>query len=384
MPTVIKAFFGIFILGGIAISLYAGWEILVTINFVETASEHLKGRFAGYDTIEVESTSSTTDIFGNFDSVKTTSYMSYPIFEFTDRNGEKRQVRESKSHVFERFKPGQDVEIIGSPYGAYHLADFYSLYFRDLCILFFGLAFIIFPLILWRGFSTVMKTPEGNRFVQFIPDTLKTVLDIKAEPFSFTIRSLFKGIGVFMLLVMAVSAISYAVPFIKNLHLGSGWDLFKALEEKRFDEAHGLILKGKGINKTDEYNQCPIHLALEADRFDLAQLLIEAGADVNAKNIYGQTPLQVVVRKGNLQFAKLLVSKGASLEPGDGSPPVVIAISRGYDDIARLLIESGCDLKREYVERDFKYTVGDITILAKKPELAELVRSRGGTFTIKP
>ena len=105
---------------------------------------------------------------------------------------------------------------------------------------------------------------------------------------------------------------------------------------------------------------------------------------MNAKNIYGQTPLQVVVRKGNLQFAKLLVSKGASLEPGDGSPPVVIAISRGYDDIARLLIESGCDLKREYVERDFKYTVGDITILAKKPELAELVRSSGGTFTIKP
>jgi len=384
MPTVIKAFFSLFILGGIAISLYAGWEMLATLNFVRSASEHVKGTFLGYDEVEVESNSTTTDVFGNFDSVKTTSYMSYPIFQFTDRNGERKQVRESKNHILERFKPDQEVEIIGSQYGGYRLAGFYSLYFRDLCILIFGLAFIIVPLIFWRGLGSIAETPEGSRFLQFVPDTINTFLDMKAEPFPFTVRSLIKGIGVFILIVIAVSIISYAVPFIKGMQFGSSWDLFKALDEKRFDEARELILKGKGINKTDKYNQCPIHLALEADRFDLAQLLIEAGADVNAGNIYGQTPLQVVARMGNLQFAKLLVSKGASLEPGEGSPPVVIAISRGHDDIARLLIESGCDLKREYIEEEFRYTVGDFTVLAKKPELEVLVRKRGGTFTVKP
>jgi hypothetical protein len=383
MATVLKAFLSIFILGGIAISLYAGWQIMLTANFVKTATEHIKGTFTGYDMVEVVSRSSNTSPSGNLDFEDTTSYMSYPAFEFSDKNGEKRQVTESKNHIFERFKRGQEVEIIGSVHGGYRLAGFYSLYFRDLCILIIGLGFIMIPLIFWRGFIPLIETPEGSHFSRLITDTFKEFSTSKIGPF--TVSSFLKGAGIFILITIAAAVIFSAAPFIKKLHMGSDWDLFKALENKRFDEARKLILKKKGINKADEYNQCPIHLALEADRFDLVQLLIGAGADVNAKNIYGQTPLQVVARMGNMEFVKLLLKKGALLDmPVDESPPVVIAISKGHDDIARLLIESGCDLKRVYVEGDFKYTVGDITVLAKKPELTDLVRSRGGSFTKSP
>jgi len=38
--------------------------------------------------------------------------MSYPCFEYQAKDGSKHQVCESKIHLIEHFKPGQEVEII--------------------------------------------------------------------------------------------------------------------------------------------------------------------------------------------------------------------------------------------------------------------------------
>jgi hypothetical protein len=84
-------------------------------------------------------------------------------------------------------------------------------------------------------------------------------------------------------------------------------------------------------------------------------------------------------------MVKLLLSKGASPDtPEDEPPPVYFALAKKHDEIARILIESGCDLKRRYIHGNFQFTVGDLTVLAGKPELTELVRSRGGSFAPSP
>jgi len=96
------------------------------------------------------------------------------------------------------------------------------------------------------------------------------------------------------------------------------------------------------------------------------------------------TPLRVATQSGDLEMVRLLLAKGASPDvPKDESPPVFYAIAKGYDEIARLLIESNCDLKRSYITEIGDLTVGDMTVLAKKPALTDIVRQRSGSFTRK-
>ena len=187
-------------------------------------------------------------------------------------------------------------------------------------------------------------------------------------------------------LVLLVVLGSALTPFVEQLNFGFGRGLMDALKEERFDEARELILKGKGINKVDEYKRNPLHLALEKGRPDLARLLIEAGTDVNLKNkMILKTPLEIAAYSGDLETVKLLLAKGAMPDAdNDESPPVFKAIMNGRDEIARALIESGCDIKRVYVQGDVRFTVGDLAVAKKKSGLIDLIRSRGGTFTMSP
>jgi hypothetical protein len=375
--------FSLFILAGIAISLYGCWEILGTVNFVRNCPERAKGIFTGYATEEVVSRSTSTSPSGDLNFEDTTSYMSYPQFEFVGKDGLTQHVTESKNHIFERFKPGQEVDVIVSPYGDHRLAGFYSLYFRDLCILILGLGFILVPLLLWRGLIPLLDTPAGMRMEQFARTQYKTIADLKVGPF--TVPTFFKGIAFFIAFMIFLALINSLIPFIKELHLGFGWGLIDALKEKRYDEARTLILQKKGINKVNKYNRTPLILALEAGRSDLARLLIEAGADVNIKSKMYMTPLRIATQAGDLEMVKLLLAKGASPDaPEDEYPPVFYAIMDGNDDIARALIESKCDLARRYISGELRLTIGDVTIRHRKPELTDLVRRRGGVFTSPP
>ncbi len=84
-------------------------------------------------------------------------------------------------------------------------------------------------------------------------------------------------------------------------------------------------------------------------------------------------------------MVKLLLSKGASPDPlEDELPPVFYALMKKHYEIARVLIESKCDLQRSYIHGNHRFSIGDLTIMARQPELTDLVRRRGGSFTISP
>jgi len=385
MATVLKIIFGLFILFGIGISLYGCREILGTMSLVKNSMDRTKGTFIGYDHEIVESRSSSPSPtqWGQVDFQDTTSIMSYPRFEFVGKDGQKKEVRESKQHLIERFKPGQEVEIIVSPYGDHRLAGFYSLYVRDLCILILGLGFIFIPLAIWNVAIPLLKTPAGMRMEKIMIDQLNMIASSKIGPI--TISTLMKGLAISAAVIALLGLANALTPFMKQVHLGFGWGLMDALQKKNYDEARELILKKKGIHKVNEYDQNPLLLALEAGQLNLSRLLIEAGADVNIKSKMNKTPLQVAAQSGELEVVKLLLSKGASPDAlEDELPPVFFALRKKHYEIAHMLIESKCDLNRLYIHGNDRFTVGDLTVMARKPELTDLVRRRGGSFTHSP
>jgi ankyrin len=129
--------------------------------------------------------------------------------------------------------------------------------------------------------------------------------------------------------------------------------------------------------KTIGYKETPLYVAAEHGQIDAVRFLLGAKADVNAQVEYigdfGPTPLCAALRIRNADLMTLLLESGA--DPSKGSPladaviennesavkllikykaevqyggvwgitPLHLAVRYGYEDIARLLLESGAN-----------------------------------------
>jgi len=67
--------------------------------------------------------------------------------------------------------------------------------------------------------------------------------------------------------------------------------------------------------------------------------------------------------------------------PEDEFPLFAYDLAKGDDEFARALIEGGMNLHKGHPFNDRRRTVGGMAVVACKPELVELIRQRGGTFT---
>jgi hypothetical protein len=383
MVTFLKCFLGLFILFGIGVSIYGGLDLASMAFFARNNTERARGVFLGYarEYVASSSTSSSPNDWSRLDTAETTSFMSYPEFEFETGGGGKVRAVGRKQHIIEWFKPGRQIEVIVSKYGDHEMADFYSLYSWSICVLAVGLCFILIPALIWSVVIPGLKTTAGLEVVSRFNAMFGVIMDTEVGPFR--VVTLLKATGAFIVAVTIFGLATELVPYIKHLRLGGGYALIESIEKGSFDEARKLILGKKGINTVNEYGQSPLLLALEAGRFDLAQLLIDAGAKVNVKSKMYMTPLRVAATAGDLETVRMLLARGASADaPDDETPPAIWAMIKGHDEVARLIIESGCDLKRKYIMEDGSYTIGDMTIMARKPALTDAVRRRGGSFTI--
>ena len=148
----VKVMLLIFILAGSVGIIYGVWQIMRTRSFVSSANGKVKGTFVGYH----KEISKTTSYFSYSPSnpdmpSKTETYAvaTYPEFVYRTDRGAEQIVRETKVHVFSIRKPGDEVEVILSSKGTPRLADFYSLYFRDLFILGLGLLAVLLATVFW-------------------------------------------------------------------------------------------------------------------------------------------------------------------------------------------------------------------------------------------
>src|SRR4030043_1532588 len=115
MAFVIKIILIVFMLIGIPIALYGAWEIWGIVNFVNASPGQVKAKFVGYDREYHKHTNipSASDIT----SSHSTSYSlaSYPVFTYRTEDGSVRLVRESKVHLVEVYKAGEEGDVLLSP-----------------------------------------------------------------------------------------------------------------------------------------------------------------------------------------------------------------------------------------------------------------------------
>lgn len=114
-----------------------------------------------------------------------------------------------------------------------------------------------------------------------------------------------------------------------------------------------ILSKGYDINQKNNAGQAPIVWAVAGNSPEVIGFLIDKGAEIapeecmtgNSCSIDGTTILHQAMYANNPEIVKLLIKRKAPLNVIDsnGSTPLMIAVNRGSDDIAQLLLDNGAD-----------------------------------------
>ena len=87
-------------------------------------------------------------------------------------------------------------------------------------------------------------------------------------------------------------------------------------------------------------------LAVRASHFGVVRILLDHGADVNLRSRdRDNTPLMDAAAEGNLEMVKELLARGSDLSglSRNGQNSLVLAIGKGAQDVAQVLLDAGSD-----------------------------------------
>ncbi|MEG4517237.1 MULTISPECIES: ankyrin repeat domain-containing protein [unclassified Microcoleus] len=87
------------------------------------------------------------------------------------------------------------------------------------------------------------------------------------------------------------------------------------------------------INAIDQSGNTPLHLAVDRGSQDIAELLIANGARVNVRNENGQTPLYRAIAIGHNEIAALLINNGTDVNNIDGSGTTPLHKAAHYGNV---------------------------------------------------
>ncbi|MEG4393940.1 ankyrin repeat domain-containing protein [Microcoleus sp. BROC3] len=127
----------------------------------------------------------------------------------------------------------------------------------------------------------------------------------------------------------------------ENARNGKGTTLLHNAAKIGFKElVEQLIKDGANVAILDSEKRTPLHYATTKE---VAALLM---LDINAMDEYGNTPLHLAVDRGSQDIAELLIANGARVNArnANGQTPLYQAIAIGHNDIAALLIKNGADV----------------------------------------
>ena len=103
-----------------------------------------------------------------------------------------------------------------------------------------------------------------------------------------------------------------------------------------------LLLKlGAEINLQDNWGDTALIFATTANKYSAVKYLVENGANVNIRGHNNCTPLIIAAYEGNLKIAKYLIDHGADVVDDRGHTALTVALEKGYDEIAEMLVDSG-------------------------------------------
>ena len=192
-------------------------------------------------------------------------------------------------------------------------------------------------------------------------------------------------------------------------------DFAKAAKFNDVDTVKKLVLVGVNPNTLDAKGELMLNLAIKDKSNDvIAFLLSNQATDVDISNKYGETPLMIAsiegdlplvktlvqtkkaqidhvgwtplhyaCSRGHLEIAEYLIANGAivdSMSPGS-TTPLMMAVQSGNEQLIKLLLDKGADLKIRNVNG---LTAIDIAVIYDKPWIVEGLNSRWLKINKKP
>jgi ankyrin repeat protein len=109
-----------------------------------------------------------------------------------------------------------------------------------------------------------------------------------------------------------------------------------------------LIRAGAHVNVANDYAVTPLLVACNDASAQMVEVLLAAGADPNASLPNGETPLMTAARTGKVDAMKALLARRASVDAREhvrGQTALMWTVAERHHDAARLLIESGADVR---------------------------------------
>ena len=99
------------------------------------------------------------------------------------------------------------------------------------------------------------------------------------------------------------------------------------------------------IYLADKKGKCPIHISASAGNVEDLRLLIEYGADLNRRDKFGRGCLHWATMLNHIECVRELIKAGAEIICVGNWQPLHEAAKAGHNDIIKVLLDAGCDVK---------------------------------------
>jgi uncharacterized protein len=132
--------------------------------------------------------------------------------------------------------------------------------------------------------------------------------------------------------------------------------LIWAVNRQDYDVAKALLKKKANPNAVNEFGATPLTEAARLNDDTLVIMLLDAGAKVDSANPDDETALMQAVKNGNLKMAAKLVDSGADvnrIEKFHNQTPLIYAAAGSHQDILKLLLSKGADVKPRALYTDW-------------------------------
>lgn len=107
-----------------------------------------------------------------------------------------------------------------------------------------------------------------------------------------------------------------------------------------------LMARGASVRDLTEDGWTSLMLAADSGHLKLVQFLVDEGCDIQAKNANGRTALIFAAREGHVEVVRYLLNKGANKDAGPvmETPISVVFHKKGRSGVVRELMRSGASM----------------------------------------